>query len=126
MRGSSLKKGLILPMILASCSCRPKKISINPFPMNPWTESSKKSLRALNPMNKGLLFFIGIYRSFGTTFLGGSCRFEPSCSAYAVESAQYHSFLTALKLILIRLSKCHPWGPFGYDPVPQGAKEQLT
>lgn len=125
MRGSSLKKDSILPMTLASCSCHPKKTSINLLKLRLLTKSLKKSSRVLNPMNKSLIFILGLYRSFGTTFLGGSCRFEPSCSTYAVEAAKTHSFFTALKLILIRLSKCHPLGPFGYDPVPQGAKEML-
>ncbi len=125
MRGSSLKKDSILPMTLASCLCHPKKTSISLLKPKSSIESLKKSFRDLSPMNKSLIFVLGIYRSFGTTFLGGSCRFEPSCSAYAVEAAQTQSFFTALKLIIIRLSKCHPLGPFGYDPVPQGAKEML-
>ena len=78
-----------------------------------------------NFSKKSLLFLLGMYRSFGSTFLGGSCRFEPSCSAYAVQAVQTQSFFKALQLILLRLSKCHPWGPYGFDPVPQGAKENL-
>ncbi len=71
------------------------------------------------------LFFLGIYRSFGSTYFGGSCRFEPSCSAYAVDAIKTHSFFSALKLILLRILKCHPWGPYGYDPVPLAVKELI-
>ncbi|MBN8535630.1 MAG: membrane protein insertion efficiency factor YidD [Deltaproteobacteria bacterium] len=65
------------------------------------------------------LFFIGSYRTFGTQFLGGNCRFIPSCSEFAKEAFNEHDFLCALKMTLGRLSKCHPFGSFGYDPVPE-------
>ena len=123
MRGSLLKRGQIPLTTLALCSCHPKKASINLFSTKPLIENSKKSFSDLSLLNKGLLFLLGIYRTFGSTFLGGNCRFEPSCSAYAVDAVQNHSFFPALKLILLRLSKCHPWGPYGYDPVPEGAKD---
>lgn len=66
-----------------------------------------------------LLFLIGIYRTIGTTHLGGSCRFEPSCSHYAVDAIYKHKPMHAVKLIIIRLLKCRPGGPFGLDPVPE-------
>lgn len=65
-----------------------------------------------------LLLFVGAYRTIGTNFFGGACRFEPSCSEYAVNALNEHSPFDATKLIIKRLLKCHPWGPWGYDPVP--------
>lgn len=65
-----------------------------------------------------LLIFISAYRTIGTTHLGGSCRFEPSCSAYAVEALNTHHTHRALWLITKRVCKCRPGGPYGYDPVP--------
>ncbi|MFI5218052.1 MAG: membrane protein insertion efficiency factor YidD [Bacteroidia bacterium] len=47
-----------------------------------------------------------------------SCRYDPSCSAYATEALQKHGVLKGLWLTIKRISSCHPWGGHGYDPVP--------
>jgi putative membrane protein insertion efficiency factor len=65
-----------------------------------------------------LLLLIGAYRTIGTTHLGGSCRFEPSCSEYALEAARLHPPHKAVRLIASRVVRCRPGGSFGYDPVP--------
>ncbi|MGZ3780376.1 MAG: membrane protein insertion efficiency factor YidD [Pseudobdellovibrionaceae bacterium] len=65
-----------------------------------------------------LQVLLAAYRTVGTTHLGGSCRFEPSCSAYALEAIHTHKTHTALWLITKRICKCRPGGPYGYDPVP--------
>ncbi|RYZ72002.1 MAG: membrane protein insertion efficiency factor YidD [Proteobacteria bacterium] len=65
-----------------------------------------------------LLLLLGAYRTIGTTHLGGSCRFEPSCSEYALEAVRLHSPIKAIRLISIRVCKCRPGGPYGFDPVP--------
>lgn len=75
----------------------------------------------LNPsflIRKLALLFIGCYRTIGTTFLGGCCRFEPSCSEYALVCFHNLSLAKALKLTFFRVLKCRPFGPVGYDPVP--------
>jgi uncharacterized protein len=51
---------------------------------------------------------------------GARCRFEPSCSAYALEALQRHGFFYGIWLAARRLLRCHPWGACGPDPVPQG------
>jgi hypothetical protein len=58
------------------------------------------------------------YRYGLSPILPGSCRFQPSCSAYAVEALRRHGALTGGRLTLGRIARCHPWGGFGYDPVP--------
>lgn len=74
-----------------------------------------------------LLFFVTAYRTIGTTHLGGSCRFEPSCSAYALEALKTHHSHIALWFITVRVCKCRPGGPYGYDPVPPlGGKFHAT
>lgn len=50
--------------------------------------------------------------------LGPKCRFTPTCSHYGIEALKKHGPLKGLWLTLKRLSKCHPWGSSGFDPVP--------
>ena len=47
------------------------------------------------------------------------CRFDPSCSAYALDALQAHGAARGSLLALRRLARCHPWGGQGYDPVPE-------
>jgi putative membrane protein insertion efficiency factor len=47
------------------------------------------------------------------------CRFTPTCSAYAIEALEQHGAVRGGLFTLRRLAHCHPWGPFGFDPVPE-------
>jgi putative membrane protein insertion efficiency factor len=49
----------------------------------------------------------------------GRCRFEPSCSAYALEALRRHGPFRGSCLALKRIGRCNPWGGCGHDPVPQ-------
>ncbi len=71
---------------------------------------------------------ISIYRYIIKPFLGGraSCRFSPSCSEYAAQSFKAFSVLKAIKLTALRLSKCHPLGSYGYDPIPVKPSEKTA
>ncbi len=58
------------------------------------------------------------YQLAVSPFLGRSCRFAPTCSEYAIEALQRHGALRGSWLAAKRVSRCHPWHPGGYDPVP--------
>jgi putative membrane protein insertion efficiency factor len=64
---------------------------------------------------KGLL---ELYRYLVSPWLGRSCRFEPSCSCYAIEAIDRHGAARGVWLATQRLSRCHPWHAGGHDPVP--------
>jgi len=65
-----------------------------------------------------LILPIRAYRLLLSPWLGHACRFQPSCSAYAIEALETHGPLRGLWLTLNRLARCNPWGGSGYDPVP--------
>lgn len=48
------------------------------------------------------------------------CRFDPSCSTYALEALERHGAARGSWLTIRRLLRCHPWGGVGFDPVPDG------
>lgn len=61
------------------------------------------------------------YRLLLSPWLGSSCRFEPTCSAYSLQALQQHGAARGSYLTLYRLARCHPWCNGGYDPVPSFA-----
>ena len=67
---------------------------------------------------KLLLALIRAYRLTLSPYLGGACRFLPTCSVYAMEAIERHGAWRGSLLTLRRLSKCHPLGSSGFDPVP--------
>jgi putative membrane protein insertion efficiency factor len=69
-------------------------------------------------MKRLLILAIRGYRYALSPWWGTQCRFDPSCSAYAMQSIDRHGALRGSWLALKRLSKCHPWHHGGFDPVP--------
>ena len=65
-----------------------------------------------------LLAFVQLYRIFLSPFLGGACKFYPSCSQYAQEAIALHGARRGSWLALRRLGRCRPWTKGGFDPVP--------
>lgn len=76
----------------------------------------------MNLLNKALVRLLEIpvwfYRICISPMFPASCRFTPTCSAYAIEALRRHGPFKGLWLTLRRISRCHPWGGSGYDPVP--------
>ena len=62
---------------------------------------------------------IHLYRWTLSPLLGPRCRFEPTCSAYALQAIADHGPWRGAWLAAKRLGRCHPWGGEGYDPVPR-------
>ncbi|MCT4673046.1 MAG: membrane protein insertion efficiency factor YidD [Prolixibacteraceae bacterium] len=67
---------------------------------------------------------IYFYRNVISPMTPPSCRHTPTCSAYALEALTKHGPIKGLYLTFKRLSKCHPWGTHGYDPVPPVKKKK--
>jgi putative membrane protein insertion efficiency factor len=65
-----------------------------------------------------LVSLIRVYQLTLSPILGGACRFEPSCSSYAIEAIDRHGAWKGMRLAAARLLRCHPFGSAGYDPVP--------
>jgi len=74
------------------------------------------------------LLFIGLVRAYQlilSPHLGGTCRYHPTCSNYAIQAFREYGVLKGLVLSVHRLFRCHPWGGHGYDP-PQWYGEERT
>jgi putative membrane protein insertion efficiency factor len=61
---------------------------------------------------------VRLYRVLISPWLPRACRYDPSCSEYALGALRTHGPVRGLWLAARRLSRCHPWGGFGFDPVP--------
>lgn len=61
---------------------------------------------------------IRFYRIVLSPIIGSNCRFNPTCSAYALEALEKHGAVKGLTLTFKRISKCHPLGGSGIDNVP--------
>ena len=66
------------------------------------------------------------YRLFLSAWLGSACRFEPTCSLYALDALKQHGAGVGSYLTLKRLGRCHPWCNGGHDPVPEQAPQWLA
>ena len=89
--------------------------------------AAARSLRALHELpRRGLVAAVRTYRFALKPWLGNACRFEPSCSAYALEALQRHGAMAGAALGAARLLRCHPWCEGGLDPVPQQTPRWFT
>lgn len=77
----------------------------------------------MNVLPRALIALVSFYRRAISPLLPPHCRYEPSCSAYAIEAIRVHGAGRGLILAARRIGRCHPWGGTGMDPVPpRGAR----
>ncbi|MGE5732696.1 MAG: membrane protein insertion efficiency factor YidD [Gemmatimonas sp.] len=69
-------------------------------------------------MSRILVLLVRGYQVAISPLLPSSCRYYPSCSAYAVEALERHGAMRGSWLAIRRIARCHPFKPGGYDPVP--------
>lgn len=72
----------------------------------------------MTPLAKVFALPVRAYRLVLSPWIGHSCRFQPTCSVYALEALERHGAWRGAYLTLRRLGRCNPWGGSGYDPVP--------
>ena len=70
-------------------------------------------------MGRFFIWLISIYQRLVSPLVGPCCRFHPTCSEYAKEALGSHGLMMGMWLTIKRLSKCHPLGGSGFDPVPE-------
>lgn len=73
--------------------------------------------KSIGPAARLARSVVRLYQLTLSGALGGQCRFEPTCSQYALDAFAAYGFWRGLLKSLIRISKCHPFHPGGYDPV---------
>jgi putative membrane protein insertion efficiency factor len=64
------------------------------------------------------ILLIRLYQGLISPFLPNACRYQPTCSEYAKQAFIKYGFLKGFRLMVKRISSCHPWGGSGYDPLP--------
>jgi hypothetical protein len=72
-----------------------------------------------------LLGFLRCYQVFLGPFLGGACKFYPSCSNYAYQAVQRHGARRGIVLAMKRLGRCRPFTKGGFDPVPDSIENSM-
>ncbi|MDV7339758.1 membrane protein insertion efficiency factor YidD [Terasakiella sp. A23] len=73
----------------------------------------------MNPLAFCAKALVRVYQYGISPILPGTCRYTPSCSAYALQAIDRFGAFKGCKLALGRIFRCHPWGRSGYDPVPE-------
>ena len=77
-------------------------------------------------MQSLLMGVVKAYRLFLSPWLGSACRFEPTCSLYALLALQTHGAAAGSYLTMARIARCHPWCAGGLDPVPLESPRLFT
>ena len=91
---------------------QPAKAKFTPVGLQPVRSPAGRTAAAV------LLGGVWVYQRLISPLTPASCRFVPTCSAYAAEAIRRHGPLKGGRLALARIARCHPWGGSGLDPVP--------
>jgi uncharacterized protein len=91
-------------------------------PCSTGSEQGAAPVEFVRPHVQPLVALLRGYQRWISPALPPTCRFYPTCSAYAVEALQVHGLLRGVALTAWRLLRCAPWHPGGIDPVPQGRR----
>jgi uncharacterized protein len=75
-------------------------------------------------LRKIAIFPVRIYQWVISPLIGQNCRHEPTCSNYTIEAVETWGVVKGIWLGMKRISKCHPWGTSGYDPVPPNKNKE--
>ena len=74
--------------------------------------------RRFRPLTKLLIGLIRLYQITLSPWLGGACRYTPTCSNYGIQALEKYGAFKGSWLTIKRVVSCNPWGGSGYDPVP--------
>lgn len=66
--------------------------------------------------SRTIIVLVLLYRGTLGRFIGGHCRYEPSCSEYMIQAVRLHGPVRGAWMGVKRIGRCHPWGGGGYDP----------
>lgn len=69
---------------------------------------------------------IRAYRLIFSPWVGHNCRYQPTCSQYALEALEKHGGFRGGWLTVKRIARCHPWAQCGYDPVPEKQEDDAN
>ena len=72
----------------------------------------------MSPLARIFALPVKAYRVIFSPWVGFNCRYQPTCSQYALDALEQHGGLKGGWLTLRRIGRCHPWGSSGWDPVP--------
>ena len=71
-----------------------------------------------------IIILIKFYQLFISPIIGQNCRYLPTCSKYTIECLQQFGLIRGIVLSVKRITKCHPWGGHGYDPIPNNIEKK--
>ncbi|MBX2985097.1 MAG: membrane protein insertion efficiency factor YidD [Bacteroidia bacterium] len=75
-------------------------------------------MKLKNILAKPFIGLVRLYQLLLSPLLPNACRFDPTCSEYSIQAFKKHGVFKGFILSIKRISRCHPWGGHGHDPVP--------